>query len=157
MKKFLLKSLLTVGISQAVFGSKTKYRYAGATIAGISGILLALDNSEENLDLSGITNFEMIYFEFDEQNINYINGSIEKRKIKIHIEDLMFVFFDKKRITGKIKIEKGEQRYYVVGRNLENQLLTVIFAMRNGAVRPFNVWQTKGKLKSLYEKQFNTY
>lgn len=47
----------------------------------------------------------------------------------------------------------GETRYIAYGRSSEEQVISVIFVIRNRRIRIFNVWKTKGrKLKHYHEK-----
>lgn len=70
-------------------------------------------------------------------------------------EEMESVFADPFRIVETTHPDPitGETRYIAYGRSIEEQVISVIFVVRNRRIRIFNVWKTKGsKLKRYHEK-----
>ncbi|MCX6197683.1 MAG: BrnT family toxin [Bacteroidetes bacterium] len=91
-------------------------------------------------------------FLFDAGNIEKLNLACEKRKI--NLSEVIAVFADPNRIILETYADEitEELRFICVGESNHKRIISVIFVLRKGKIRPFNVWQTKGKLKRLYHE-----
>ena len=96
-------------------------------------------------------------FEWDSGNLSKLE-LVRKSGRLIYREEIESVFTDPNRLINKSYLDpiSGEQRYIAIGNSNQNQVLSVVFVVRNGKIRVFNVWRTKGaKLKTYHEKRTN--
>ena len=97
----------------------------------------------------------MIEFEYDEGNL----AKFQKVKASgrdISLEELESVFVDPFCITDYSYSDylTFEERYITFGISNQNQVLTVIYVIREGKIRPSNVWKNKrAKHKQNYEER----
>jgi uncharacterized DUF497 family protein len=97
----------------------------------------------------------MIEFEYDYGNL----AKFQKVKASgrdIALEELESIFEDQFCITDYSSLDSltFEERFITFGMSNQNQVLTVIYVIREGKIRPFNVWKTKrAKLKQYYEER----
>ncbi len=97
----------------------------------------------------------MIEFEYDEGNLS----KFQKVKISgrnISLNELESIFEDSFCITDYSYPDSltFEERFITFGMSNQNRILTVIYVIRDGKIRPFNVWETKrARLKQYYEER----
>lgn len=97
-------------------------------------------------------------FEWDEGN----RVKVEKVRISgrgFSIDETESVFADPQRLieTSYPDEKTGELRYKVTGLSNQNRVLSVIFVLRDGKIRIFNVWKAKQTaLKEYYAQTTDT-
>ncbi len=86
-------------------------------------------------------------FDWDLGNLHKIN--IVNKERGFSIDEIESVFGDSKHyLEPTYTGDNGEKRYLCVGKSVKNRVVTIVFTLRNGKIRPFNAWKTKGsKLK----------
>jgi uncharacterized DUF497 family protein len=92
-------------------------------------------------------------FTFDAGNLEKLKIACQKRDIKL--SEIITVFTDKDCIESNTYADNktNEPRFIATGKSHRDRIISVIFVKRNGKIRPFNVWQTKGKKLREYHEQ----
>ena len=96
----------------------------------------------------------MIEFDWDEGTLT----KLEKVRVSgrnFTIDEVESVFTDPNRVlvTSYPDEKTGEPRYRATGLSNQNRVISVIFVLRDGQIRIFNVWQAKQTALKKYHGQ----
>ncbi|GAB3953820.1 hypothetical protein GCM10028805_38310 [Spirosoma harenae] len=95
-------------------------------------------------------------FEWDDGNLAKLKQVQESGRI-FYVEEIESVFADPNQIVTLTYSDPktDEERYEIRGMSNQNQVLTVIFVVRQPGdrIRPINVWRTKQTKLKEYESQ----
>jgi uncharacterized DUF497 family protein len=83
-------------------------------------------------------------------------GNIDKNwiKHKIKTEECEQIFFNKPLIISEdIKHSQNEQRFYALGKTIENKLLFIVFTIRKNKIRVISARKMNKNEKKIYEKK----
>jgi uncharacterized protein len=95
---------------------------------------------------------EIVGFDWDE-------GNLDKNWIKHQVShtECEEVFFNLPLMIEKdIKHSRTENRYYVLGRTLQNRLLFIVFTKRENKIRVISARDANRKERKIYEKANTT-
>ena len=97
-------------------------------------------------------------FEWDEGNISKLE-KVRSSGRNLTVDETESVFEDPNRLflTSYPDEKTGEPRYKVTGLSNQNQIVSVIFVIRDGKIRIFNAWKAKQTaLKEYYAQTTDT-
>jgi len=85
------------------------------------------------------------------------DGNIDKnwKKHKIKVEECEQIFFNEPLvITGDAKHSQVEERYYALGRTIEEKLLFIVFTVRKNKIRIISARVMNKNEKKIYEQEY---
>lgn len=93
-------------------------------------------------------------FQWDAGNIAKLE-KVRNSGRNMTVDEIESVFADPDRLieTASPDDKTGEQRYKATGLSNQNRVISVIFVIRNGEFRIFNVWKTKQTTLKKYHAQ----
>lgn len=83
-------------------------------------------------------------FQWDDANLKHL------LRHKVSREEVEQAFLDPfARLEDNVR-RNGEVRFQMLGQTMEGRVLTVIFVIRNGEIRPVTAYSAKGRLLARY-------
>ncbi len=95
------------------------------------------------------------FFEFEWDSGNIAKNSI-KHGVNMEEVETVFVYRLAVPIGRQVSPEVDEERLCIVGPSSEGRLISIVFTLRDGRVRPISARVASKKERSLYEKTGKT-